>query len=76
MALDPATLHHGGQHDDEGRLLLPHHVPVLHAGVRQRTLIIKNLLKASDDLLGHALAGKHIIKGTEAKHKLVLMNSQ
>jgi hypothetical protein len=38
VALDPAPLHHSGEHDDEGALLLPRHVPELGAGVGQRPL--------------------------------------
>ena len=33
VALDPAPLHLGGQHDDEARLLLPDHLPEVGARV-------------------------------------------
>ena len=38
VTLDPAALHHSGEHDDERALLLPGHVPELGARVRQRAL--------------------------------------
>jgi len=38
VALDPAPLHHCGEHDDERALLLPGHVPELGTGVGQRAL--------------------------------------
>ena len=38
MALGSASLHDGGEHDEQRNLVLPDHIPELKTGVRQGAL--------------------------------------